>query len=1020
MVPLLLVSFGTFNIRGLGDEVKKSQLDLDCTRYKMDIICLQETKVTEAYEHIFCSGNKLIVCDQFTGWQRGIGFMVSKRMLPCITTTHQVSNNVAYIDIALPSKNGQQTKCRIVNAYGPTNPTATATPQLRDDFYDELTSAVDVPKNYELFICGDFNSKIGKLTSDDLDNGVNRFVGKHSIGERNENGTHLLNFVIDNDLFISNTAFQHKSCHLNTRVGYLRDPNDHNCTIPYFRMIDYVICRCRFKSTLVNSRAFGGTSTDSDHKLVGATFSFKNRHLTFRKTSKSAPVYDVSLLTSCEKIQTSFSQQVSKNISANKEELSDHTNVTDCNLSIDNLVSALKTAADKVIGLKHRDKPRDYCNDTEIVETSHNRHKLLQKLKQSNASDDRKALRSEINTLKNQISKRLRLLKELRAQNIADEITNTDESRRMFEAVRQLKNCKQTHKQQSVFVNSDDNKSFVSSDSEKAGVLKTWFENQFTNQHAEPPLEPFEGPPRPLDTPISPMEVAIAAKSLKNNRATGPDGVQNELLKYGGESLHNTYSSIINTCFETNTHLRTVGEAVITPLQKPKKPKGPLKNIRPLTLSNSARKILSLITLRRIQRQVDHYTGPWQAAYKQGRSCSDIVWSQRMLIAVVMKKQFSFHKMGIDMSSAFDTIKRSTILNLLSDAGCSDDDIKLVRFLLSNTILKVRVNSSTSVEFVTTLGSFQGDSLSGCLFTLVLAGALYHLRILIPFRPALPYNPSTMMPLESEYADDVDFLDDDPIKLQFIQAVASNVLKQWSLNINTTKTEFVNFHLSQKNDADFEKEEWRQSKLLGSHMCSNYDILQRCIKGNIAFNSYKNVWLQGRRIKISKLVQIYEAMVVSVIMYNCSSWAATKDILDKLDVCHRNHLRQILNIKYPTVISNKKLYEICNTTPLSQRVKRSRWRMLGHILRSPENSPAALALHFAVVGSSNLKGRRGRHRMNLLSVIQNDIKRIPIDRTSNDTSRHNKLTLKSIEDINILRNIAYQRREWENLFNYIV
>jgi hypothetical protein len=277
-----------------------------------------------------------------------------------------------------------------------------------------------------------------------------------------------------------------------------------------------------------------------------------------------------------------------------------------------------------------------------------------------------------------------------------------------------------------------------------------------------------------------------------------------------------------------------------------------------------------------------------------------------------------------------------------------------------------------------------------------------------------------MMPLESEYADDVDFLDDDPIKLQFIQAVASNVLKQWSLNINTTKTEFVSFHLSQKNDADFEKEEWRQSKLLGSHMCSNYDILQRCIKGNIAFNSYKNVWLQGRRIKICKLVQIYEAMVVSVIMYNCSSWAATKDILDKLDVCHRNHLRQILNIKYPTVISNKKLYEICNTTPLSQRVKRSRWRMLGHILRSPENSPAALALHFAVVGSSDLPGRRGRHRMNILSVIQNDIKRIPIDRTSNDTSRHNKLTLKSLEDINILRNIGSRRREWENLFIYIV
>jgi hypothetical protein len=291
---------------------------------------------------------------------------------------------------------------------------------------------------------------------------------------------------------------------------------------------------------------------------------------------------------------------------------------------------------------------------------------------------------------------------------------------------------------------------------------------------------------------------------------------------------------------------------------------------------------------------------------------------------------------------------------------------------------------------------------------------------LIPFRPTLPYNPATLMPLESEYADDADFLDDDPLKLQFIQAVASQVLKQWNLNINTTKTEFVDFHLAQKNEDDFENEEWRKSKLLGSHMCSIYDIKQRCIKGNIAFNSYKNVWLQGRRINIRRLIQIYEAMVVSVIMYNCSSWAATKDILEKLDVCHRNHLRQILNIRYPTVISNKKLYEICQTKPLSQRVKLARWRLFGHILRMPENSPAALSLYFAVAGCQDLKGRRGRHRMNLLNILGSDINRIPIDRSSTNIHRHTKLKLKTDHDISTLRELAHNRREWENLFIYLV
>ena len=249
-----------------------------------------------------------------------------------------------------------------------------------------------------------------------------------------------------------------------------------------------------------------------------------------------------------------------------------------------------------------------------------------------------------------------------------------------------------------------------------------------------------------------------------------------------------------------------------------------------------------------------------------------------MLVAVVMKKHFEFHKMGIDMSSAFDTIKRSTILNLLADAGCTDDDIRLVRFLLSNTVLKIRVNDSFSAEFITTLGSFQGDSLSGCLFTLVLAGALYNVRVLIPFRPTIPYDNVTLMPLESEYADDVDFIDEDPFRLQFVQEVASNVLTDWNLNINSSKTEFVHFYLNKakKGEKDYECEPWRKTKLLGSHMCSKYDIAQRCIKGNIAFNSFKNVWLQGRKIHLSKLIKIYEAMVVSVIMYNCSSWTAKK------------------------------------------------------------------------------------------------------------------------------------------------
>ena len=80
------------------------------------------------------------------------------------------------------------------------------------------------------------------------------------------------------------------------------------------------------------------------------------------------------------------------------------------------------------------------------------------------------------------------------------------------------------------------------------------------------------------------------------------------------------------------------------------------------------------------------------------------------------------------MTSAFDTIRRQTILDLLIDAGCNEDEVHLVRFLLSNIKIKVKVNTELSLEYESSIGGPQGDSLSGKLFTLVLAGALYHLR----------------------------------------------------------------------------------------------------------------------------------------------------------------------------------------------------------------------------------------------------------------------------------------------------
>ena len=148
--------------------------------------------------------------------------------------------------------------------------------------------------------------------------------------------------------------------------------------------------------------------------------------------------------------------------------------------------------------------------------------------------------------------------------------------------------------------------------------------------------------------------------------------------------------------------------------------------------------------------------------------------------------------MGLGMSSAFDTISRQTVLNLLDDAGCTRDEIRLVRFLLSNTKIKVRVNDATSLEFTSTIGGPQGDSVSGLCFTLTLAGACYHLRA-VTLRPTPPISPSGT-PEEDDY------LGEDKVALKALLFIATKVFKEWNLNVNESKTEFVHVYIAGKDE----------------------------------------------------------------------------------------------------------------------------------------------------------------------------------------------------------------------------
>lgn len=178
----------------------------------------------------------------------------------------------------------------------------------------------------------------------------------------------------------------------------------------------------------------------------------------------------------------------------------------------------------------------------------------------------------------------------------------------MLKAVKSIKSVKRIPP---LTVHTSDGKC-IGSNQGKADAIKCWFQQLFSDPNHDH-LEPFTGDPRPLNIPITASETQAALHSLKNGRAAGPDNIDNELLKYASESVSAHISKVINMMFEQHLTLDSLGRGTLIALPKPKKPVGPLNSLRLIVL-NCTRKVISLITLHRIQKKVNIFTT--QAGFK--------------------------------------------------------------------------------------------------------------------------------------------------------------------------------------------------------------------------------------------------------------------------------------------------------------------------------------------------------------------------------------------------------------------
>jgi len=974
----------TWNVRGgLRHTLKCDQILNDMRHHNIAICALQETKAKDICHLSHPYGR--ILGFPSTNPHYGLAFAISNNLQ--VHSAESISDRIAVLRLFL--NNNRYSDIRpslitVINVYAPTSERTRNFPDETELFYQQLNLVTHKYRYSSLFfIAGDFNAKIGHKLND-----TESFMGSYGkhYGSRNYNGNLLASFTKSNRLFLSNTAFNHSSRHISTwhgRIGGNRVL--HN-------QIDYILCSHPIAQLLVNARSYRGTTAESDHSLVVTTLNLAKYHqqlAPLQRQKKAPPIIQHRALSEDGQIRLDY--QAALRDLLEDQPIDAHQSPNDQWATLRNLIS---TAAQATLPLSSPfEKPHPQYSRDPLIQQYSSRLRELRQVLFNHPRNlipppgfDRAHLVYERTQIKRLLLKRQFHLHNARLDRIAhqlDHCTN-QQAAHQFELTRIL----QHNKTQPFQLRTADHHPILTPQAQ-SDAIRTHYE-QFFNQPQYDPVQMWISPIPNFTALISPPEVEFALGRLSNGRCKDSEGVYSEFLKYSANVISHPLSVILNTIFTTQTPLTVMQVSELFCLNKGKGV-ATVTNLRPITLMSIVRKVLEIIVLLRIYAPLDEYISINQSA-RRFRGTSDIIWTYKFFDAYADRFNQHVHILGQDIEKAFDSVNRNKLLAILEPL-IPPDSLTMIRYLMSETQLTVKLGTTKSTPFFTTHGIPQGGALSTVLFCTYVEAPLRQVRALIP-EIILDERALT---IDTEYVDDADFLSTDANLPHQLQLLMPGIFAPWDLRIHPDKTEHHHLHRRAHNT---------NHKKLGVNMNTQIDITNKFIKATAAFKKLYSLWFRAHHVQLSTRIKIYNAYIPPILTYNLHATGLTQRQLNSLDSFHRKQLRIIMRIFHPNKISNKALYRDCSTAPISTMIQEQRLRLFGHILRRPADSPPHRAME--AYFSPDNKAPRGRCLTNLPSMLNSEF------------SAHTAYQLRNLTDFNFLRAYAANRTNWDALSLQII
>ena len=268
----------------------------------------------------------------------------------------------------------------------------------------------------------------------------------------------------------------------------------------------------------------------------------------------------------------------------------------------------------------------------------------------------------------------------------------------------------------------------------------------------------------------------------------------------------------------------------------------------------------------------------------------------------------------IDFKAAFHSVSRDSLWKILQICGVPQELSVLVRQLYTNTCSAVRLASSLSEEFSIETGVKQGCVIAPDLFNCVID----HLMRRLLSRCNLGIQLGEYQHTDLDYADDLAIFAPSAFVLQEALTILQEEANSVGMQISWPKTKLIAItpkptnHLSLKicnREVMFVDSFTYLGSLITNDGSSSSDITSRIAKAASAMCLLSNTLLRKHRISIRTKINMYRALVVSVLLYGSEAWATTLADRRRLEVFDMRCQRRLLRVFWQQHVSNHSIRE---------------------------------------------------------------------------------------------------------------